>query len=66
MRLSARNVLKGYIRRILQDADKTELVVSSGVDFKVSITPATVRILDLGVGSEIYMLIKARSMHLLS
>ncbi|MBN2243724.1 MAG: ATP-binding cassette domain-containing protein [Acidobacteria bacterium] len=60
---SARNVLKGVIRRIILDADKAELVVSSGVDFKVSITPATIRILDLEVGTEIYMLIKARAIH---
>jgi len=63
---SARNVLKGYIRRIIKDADKTELVISCGVDFKVSITPATIRILELVVGAEIYMLIKARSIHFLS
>jgi molybdate transport system ATP-binding protein len=63
---SARNVLKGSVRRIIRDADKAELVISSGVDFKVSITPATVRILDLDVGSEIYMLIKARAIHFLA
>lgn len=63
---SARNVLKGIIHRIILDADKAELVVSCGVDFKVSITPATIRILDLKIGSEIYMLIKARAVHLLA
>jgi molybdate transport system ATP-binding protein len=63
---SARNVLKGAIRRIMLDADKAELVVNSGVNFKVSITPATIRILDLEVGTEIYMLIKARAVHLLA
>jgi molybdopterin-binding protein len=63
---SARNVLHGIIRRIILDADKAELVVSCGVDFKVSITPATVRILDLETGMEIYMLIKARAVYLLA
>jgi molybdate transport system ATP-binding protein len=63
---SARNVLKGTVQRIILDADKAELVVSCGVDFKVSITPATVRILDLKAGTEIYLLIKARAVHLLA
>lgn len=62
---SARNVLKGTVRRIILEADKAELVISSGVDFKVSITPATVRILGLAEGTELYMLIKARAIHLL-
>jgi molybdate transport system ATP-binding protein len=63
---SARNVLKGVIKHIISDFDKTELVVFCGVDFKVSITPATVRILRLEVGSEVYLLIKARALHLLA
>lgn len=63
---SARNVLKGMIQRIILEADKAELVVSCGVDFKVSITPATIRVLDLKEGTEIYMLIKARAVHLLA
>lgn len=63
---SARNVLTGYVRRIIRDADKTELLISCGVDFKVSITPATIRILELTAGAEIHMLIKARSIHFLS
>jgi molybdate transport system ATP-binding protein len=63
---SARNVLKGVVKHIILDADKAELVVSCGVDFKVSITPATIRILNLKTGTEIYMLIKARAMHLLA
>jgi len=63
---SARNVLKGVIKHIISDVDKTELVVFCGVDFKVSITPATVRILQLEVGSQVYLLIKARALHLLA
>jgi molybdate transport system ATP-binding protein len=63
---SARNVLQGVIKHILSDVDKTELVVFCGIDFKVSITPATVRILKLEVGSRIYLLIKARALHLLA
>ena len=60
---SARNVLKGFIKRIISDVDKAELIVSCGVDFKVSITPATVRILNLETGITVYLLIKARALH---
>ena len=63
---SARNVLKGTVRHIILDADKAELVVSCGIDFKVSVTPATIRTLHIETGTEIYMLIKARAMHLLA
>lgn len=62
---SARNVLQGVIKHMLSDVDKTELVVFCGIDFKVSITPATVRMLKLEVGSPVFMLIKARAIHLL-
>ncbi|MEJ2108498.1 MAG: molybdenum ABC transporter ATP-binding protein [Acidobacteriota bacterium] len=63
---SARNVLRGHVRHIISEAGKAELVVACGVDFKVSITPATIRILNLEVGTEVYMLIKARSIHFLA
>jgi molybdate transport system ATP-binding protein len=63
---SARNVLPGIIKNILRDAEKTELVVSCGVDFKVSVTQGAVRALNLEAGSEVYLLIKARAVHLLA
>jgi molybdate transport system ATP-binding protein len=63
---SARNVLKGEIKNIFRDIDKAELQVFCGIDFKVSITPAAVRILNLEIGSPVYLLIKARAIHLLS
>jgi molybdate transport system ATP-binding protein len=63
---SARNVLRGAIRNIISDVDKTELIVFCGIDFKVSITPATVRILSLETGSTVYLLIKARAIHMLA
>ncbi len=63
--ISARNVLCGTIRDILSDIDKTELVVHSGIDFKVSITQAAVRELELKAGGTVYLLIKARAVHLL-
>lgn len=63
---SARNVLKGEVRNIFCDIDRAELQVFCGIDFKVSVTPATVRILNLEIGSPIYLLIKARAIHLLA
>jgi len=63
---SARNVLSGEIRKIFRDIDRADLVVNCGVDFKVSITPATVRILELTVGSRVFLLIKARAIHILA
>lgn len=63
---SARNVLRGTIRDILTDIDKTELVVACGIDLKVSITKAAVRKLGLEIGSDVYLLIKARALHLLA
>jgi molybdate transport system ATP-binding protein len=62
---SARNVLRGTVRRIITDIDATELVVDCGVDFKVSITRAAVRKLGLEIGCEVYLLIKARAVHML-
>lgn len=62
---SARNVLQGVIKHIIRDVDKTELVASCGIDFKVSVTRAAVRILGLEVGSKVYLLIKARALHVL-
>jgi molybdate transport system ATP-binding protein len=63
---SARNVLRGKIRHIIRDIDKTELVVACGIDLKVSVTQATVRKLKLEVGNEVFLLIKARALHLLA
>jgi molybdate transport system ATP-binding protein len=63
---SARNVLPGKIRDILMDVDKTELVVACGIDFKVSVTRAAVRKLGLEIGDDVYLLIKARAVHLLA
>lgn len=63
---SARNVLEGIVRHVISDVDKTELVVDCGVDFKVSITAATIRALGLEPGTKVYLLIKARAIHLLA
>jgi molybdate transport system ATP-binding protein len=63
--ISARNVLRGTIKNIFSSIDKTELVVHCGIDFKVSITQAAVRELKLHTESTVYLLIKARAVHLL-
>jgi molybdate transport system ATP-binding protein len=63
---SARNVLRGVIRHIFSDIDKTELVVFCGISLKVSITQAAVRQLQLNEGSQVYLLIKARALHMLA
>jgi len=60
---SARNVLPGIIRQITRDIDKVELVVFCGIRLKVSVTQATVRKLNLQVGTEVYLLIKALALH---
>jgi spermidine/putrescine transport system ATP-binding protein len=62
---SARNVLEGVIKHMIFERDITELVVHCGVDFKVSITMAAVRALSLEIGKTIYLLIKARALHIL-
>ncbi len=63
---SARNVLEGSIDNIISAADKTELVVSCGIDFKVSITSATVKALKLEIGTRVFLLVKARAFRILT
>ncbi|MBN1568676.1 MAG: molybdenum ABC transporter ATP-binding protein [Acidobacteria bacterium] len=62
---SARNVLRGVIKYVINDVDKTELVVFCGIDFKVSVTPGAVKQLGLETGCPVFLLIKARAIHLL-
>jgi len=63
--ISARNVLPGTVKHMISDRENVELVVSCGADFKVSITSGTVRALDLSVGKRVYLLVKARALHIL-
>jgi molybdate transport system ATP-binding protein len=63
---SARNILAGVVTHIIHDTDGVELVVECGVAFKVSITPITIKALQLEVGTNVYLLIKAKSFHLLT
>ena len=63
---SARNVLEGEIKNIFQYGERTSLLVNCGVDFKVSVTPAAARMLELTAGSRVFLLFKAWSVHILT
>jgi molybdate transport system ATP-binding protein len=61
---SARNVVAGTIREIVRLPDQAELIVDCGVELKVGVTLGTLAALDLHVGGEVFLLIKARAVHL--
>lgn len=63
---SARNVIEGRIREIVQTAEQTELIVVCGVELKVSVTAGTINALDLRRETEVFLLIKARALHIVS
>ncbi|MGH9431109.1 MAG: molybdenum ABC transporter ATP-binding protein [Terriglobia bacterium] len=62
---SARNLLKGTVKTIIPDGNKTELVVDCGVDFKVSVTRQAVDTLSIEPSAWVYLLIKASACHTL-
>lgn len=62
---SARNLLAGIIKHVVQDGPEVELVADCGVDIKVRITTQALESLDLKPGVKVYLLIKASSCHLL-
>jgi molybdate transport system ATP-binding protein len=66
LRTSARNVVEGTVKNVFIDREKAELIVSCGVNFKVSVTLGTVKALALHRGTKIYLLIKARACHFIS
>jgi molybdate transport system regulatory protein len=61
MRTSARNVLRGRVKRLTEGAVNAEVVLDCGQDLEVvaSITRSSVEALSLGVGVEALALIKA-------
>ena len=63
MKLSARNVLKGRIIKIVDGAVNCEvtLEVAPGVEVVAIITKASVQSLELAVGREAFAVIKASS-----
>lgn len=63
---SARNLIQGTIKRIVQDGPDVDVVTDCGVDVKARITAQAVHDLDLTPGAKVYLLIKASSCHLLS
>ena len=63
---SARNVLAGTIKRLVETPEQTELIVDCGVEIKVSVTAGTLAALNLRAGVAVFLLIKARAVHLAS
>ena len=62
---SARNLLEGTIRQVVQSGQEVDLLTFCGVDLKVRITPQALGVLDLRPGAKVYLLIKASSCRLL-
>ena len=63
---SARNLLEGTIKHVVQDGPEADIVTACGVDLKVRVTAQALDALDLKPGVKVYLLIKASSCHLLS
>ncbi len=63
---SARNLLEGTIKHIVQDGPGADIVTACGVDLKVRVTAQALDALDLKPGVKVYLLIKASSCRLLS
>jgi molybdopterin-binding protein len=63
MRISARNVLKGKVKAIVEGAVNSEVVVElpGGTEVVSVITKESVHNLKLAVGKEVYAVIKASS-----
>ena len=68
MKISARNVLKGKVKRIIHGSVNSEVVVElpGGIEIISIITKISVENLDLKEGSEVYAVIKATSVMLAS
>ncbi len=66
MRLSARNVLKGKVKKITDGAVNTEVIVelAGGEEVVSIITKSSSGSLGLAVGKEVYAVIKASSVML--
>ena len=63
MKISARNILRGRVKRVVEGAVNCEvtLEIAPGVEIVSIITKASVESLGLGVGSEAFAVIKASS-----
>jgi molybdate transport system ATP-binding protein len=63
--LSARNILPGRIESLTQVGTRVEAQVRCGKEFVVHLTPGAVHGLSLQAGSEVWLVIKSYSCHLL-
>lgn len=61
MKLSARNVLKGKVKKVVMGAVNSEIVIElpGGVEMTSIITKASAENLNLKEGSEVYAIVKA-------
>jgi molybdopterin-binding protein len=61
MRISARNVLKGKVKKIVQGAVNSEILIllPDGIEIVSVITKSSVKSLGLKPGMEVYAVIKA-------
>lgn len=61
MKISARNVIKGKVKKIVEGAINDEVVIeiASGVDIVSVITKESAENLELQAGKEVYAIIKA-------
>ncbi len=68
MKISARNVLKGRVKRIVEGSVNSEVVVElpGGMEITSIVTKSSVENLDLKEGREVYAVIKATSVMLAS
>ncbi len=64
--ISARNVLRGTVRNILQIGNRTLVRVDAGLMLTVEIVEATVQALNLKEGCDVFMIIKATAFRLLN
>ena len=61
MKISARNVIKGKIKKIIPGAVNSEIIleIPGGAEIVSVITKESVESLDLKVGKEVYAVVKA-------
>jgi molybdopterin-binding protein len=61
MKLSARNILKGKVKKIIQGAVNSEVIIElpGGIEVVSIITKESVESLELKAGKEVYAIIKA-------
>ena len=68
MKISARNILKGKIKSIKDGAVMTEVVVeiAGGTEVVAVITKGSADSMQLGIGKEVYAVIKATEVMIMS